>query len=130
MKGRRQGEESAFRRYSGREMPSICIFLNSVERFIPRRAAAPFRPPTTQPVFRGGRPGYAPVRRRPRRPQRPAPRSAWPAAADRRGNLQQWTRGYDDRPLDDVLQLAEVAWPGVARPFSMNTSNRTFQRIK
>jgi hypothetical protein len=31
-------------------MPSVCIFFCSVERFIPRRAAAPLGPPTTQPV--------------------------------------------------------------------------------
>src|SRR5438132_10110501 len=36
--------------YSGREMPSFFIFFCKVERFIPRRAAAPFGPPTTQPV--------------------------------------------------------------------------------
>src|SRR5262245_26228684 len=34
--------------YSGREMPSLCIAECSVERFIPRRAAAPLGPPTTQ----------------------------------------------------------------------------------
>ena len=35
-------------RYSGRERPSFFIFQTSVERFIPKRAAAPFGPPTTQ----------------------------------------------------------------------------------
>ena len=39
-------------RYAGREMPSFFIFLYSVERFIPRRAAAPSGPPSTQPVSR------------------------------------------------------------------------------
>ena len=33
-------------------MPSFFIFLYSVERFIPRRVAAPFGPPNTQPVSR------------------------------------------------------------------------------
>ena len=33
---------------SGREMPSFCIFFCSVERFIPKRVAAPLGPPTTQ----------------------------------------------------------------------------------
>src|SRR5439155_20989675 len=36
--------------YSDREMPSFFIFFCKVERFIPRRPAAPFGPPTTQPV--------------------------------------------------------------------------------
>ena len=35
-------------RYSGREMPSFFIFQCNVERFIPRRAAAPSGPPRTQ----------------------------------------------------------------------------------
>ena len=39
-------------RYSGREMPSFFIFQHNVDRFIPRRAAAPFGPPTTQRVSR------------------------------------------------------------------------------
>ena len=39
-------------RYPGREMPSFVIFLYNVERFIPRWAAAPFGPPTTQPASR------------------------------------------------------------------------------
>ena len=38
--------------YRGREMPSFFIFFCNVERFIPRRAAAPFRPATTQRVSR------------------------------------------------------------------------------
>src|SRR6516165_4665148 len=38
--------------YWGREMPSLFIFHRNVERFIPRRAAAPFGPPSTQPVSR------------------------------------------------------------------------------
>ena len=33
-------------------MPSLFIFHRNVERFIPRRAAAPFGPPSTQPVSR------------------------------------------------------------------------------
>jgi len=33
-------------------MPSFFIFQYSIERFIPRRAAAPFGPATTQPVSR------------------------------------------------------------------------------
>src|SRR5438876_1119611 len=33
-------------------MPSLFIFQRNVERFIPRRAAAPFGPPSTQPVSR------------------------------------------------------------------------------
>jgi len=33
-------------------MPSRFIFHRNVERFIPRRAAAPFGPPSTQPVSR------------------------------------------------------------------------------
>jgi hypothetical protein len=36
-------------RYTGREMPSFFIFQYNIERFIPKRAAAPFGPPTTQP---------------------------------------------------------------------------------
>ena len=39
-------------RYSGREMPRFFIFQYNIERFIPRRAAAPLGPPTTQPVSR------------------------------------------------------------------------------
>ena len=42
----------AGRHYRGREIPSFLIFSCKVERFIPRRAAAPFGPPTTQPVSR------------------------------------------------------------------------------
>ncbi len=38
--------------YSGLKMPSLFIFFCNVERFIPRRAAAPFAPLTTQPVSR------------------------------------------------------------------------------
>src|SRR6516162_7120683 len=38
--------------YLGREMPSRFIFHCNVERFIPRRAAVPFGPPSTQPVAR------------------------------------------------------------------------------
>ena len=40
------------RYYWGREIPSFLIFSCKVERFIPRRAAAPFGPATTQPVSR------------------------------------------------------------------------------
>jgi hypothetical protein len=39
-------------RYPGRETPSRFIFHRNVERFIPRRAAAPFGPLSTQPVSR------------------------------------------------------------------------------
>ncbi len=39
-------------RYSEREMPRRFIFHCRVERFIPRRAAAPFGPPTTHPHSR------------------------------------------------------------------------------
>jgi hypothetical protein len=38
--------------YSGREMPSFLIFHCNVERFMPRRVAAPFGPPSTQSVSR------------------------------------------------------------------------------
>ena len=48
----RAGAGASGRRYSGREMPSFFIFQYNIERFIPRRAAAPFGPPTTQPVSR------------------------------------------------------------------------------
>ena len=39
-------------RYWGREMPTFFIFKCNIERFIPRRAAAPLGPPTTQRVSR------------------------------------------------------------------------------
>ena len=42
----------AGRHYWGREIPSFLIFSCKVERFIPRRAAAPVGPATTQPVSR------------------------------------------------------------------------------
>ena len=38
--------------YSGLKMPSLFIFFCNVERCVPRRAAAPFAPLTTQPVSR------------------------------------------------------------------------------
>lgn len=38
------------RHYTGREIPSLFIFACKVERFIPRRAAAPLGPASTQPV--------------------------------------------------------------------------------
>src|SRR4029077_18634326 len=43
-------ELPAGRHYWGREIPSFLIFSCKVERFIPRRVAAPFGPATTQPV--------------------------------------------------------------------------------
>ena len=38
----------------GRAIPSFFIFQYNIERFIPKRAAAPFGPPATQPGFRKG----------------------------------------------------------------------------
>ena len=58
----------AGRHYWGREMPSFLIFSCKVERFIPRRAAAPFGPPPSR--SRGGRRGCAPAPRRPASPPR------------------------------------------------------------
>ena len=42
-------------RYCGREMSSFFIFQCKVERFMPKREAAPLGPPSTQSVSRSAR---------------------------------------------------------------------------
>jgi hypothetical protein len=96
-------------------MPSFFIFQYNIERFIPSRAAAPFGPPTTQPVSRSA----------PRMCSRSASASVTAAAEGAeassaagckslRGTCRGRAGGEDHRALDDVLQLPHVARPGVA----------------
>jgi len=59
----RRGPLPLLRHYWGRQIPSFFIFSCKVERFIPRRVAAPFGPASTQPD--SSRAGDAPARPRP-----------------------------------------------------------------
>ena len=90
-------------RYSGREMPSFFIFQHNVERFIPRRAAAPFGPPTTQPVSR--------------RAPRMCSRSASASVSLEVGG------SCHPRPLSRRRQVGRVSIPSSAAGFSPPTSD-------
>ena len=95
--------------------PSLRMRNCRVDRFMPSRAAAPFGPAITQRCARGRarmwrRSACSSVSARPVAPARglrgvSAPRPARPASA----------RREDHRALDQVLQLADVARPVVAR---------------
>jgi hypothetical protein len=87
----------------------------SSERFIPRWAAAPFGPPTTQPVSRRAatmcsRSASASVTTNSGRLRSLGGRRLQIAGR----NLERRPRREDNRAFDDVLELADVARPGVA----------------
>ena len=99
MARQRRAQAPAGARYSGREMPSFFIFQYNIERFIPRRAAAPFGPPTTQPVSR----------RAPRMCSRSASasvRPGWRAEVRRRrprSDVERLQQGLDDSDFSRSL---------------------------
>ena len=115
---------------AGRAMPSLRMRNCSVERFIPRRAAAPFGPATTQ-LLRSSAATMCrrsasssvsrlPARRRLRRAERTSRLGGRSAPQSAR---RAWAPRQDHGALDQVLQLADVARPVVAA--SAPPSSRT-----